>query len=144
MSEPKRFELHIPSRAGAEKLAMDFAAQVAREMNFPVERIEDLKTAVSEACMNAIEHGNQSDAGTRVGIRFLAAADRLQVAVQDQGVRAGIARPTAPDIESRIEGRNETRGWGIFLIENLMDEVSFESSPEGNVVKMIIYLDKPA
>jgi serine/threonine-protein kinase RsbW len=143
VSAQKKYELHIPSSAGAEKLAMDFAAQVAKSMNFPPERVEDLKTAVAEACMNAIEHGNRSDAARRVGIRLTAAADRLQVAVQDRG-RSGIGRPPAPDIESRIEGKTETRGWGIFLIENLMDEVSFESNAEGNVVNMIIYLDKPA
>lgn len=144
MSAQEKFELHIPSSPGAEKLAMDFAAQVAKSMNFPADRVEDLKTAVAEACINAIEHGNRGEAGTRVGIRLTKAADRLQVAVQDRGTGRGIARPAAPDIESRIEGRTETRGWGIFLIENLMDEVSFEASPDGNVVNMIIYLDQPA
>jgi serine/threonine-protein kinase RsbW len=94
--------------------------------------------------MNAIEHGNQADAATRVGIRLTAGPDRLQVAVQDRSRRRGIRRPAAPDIESRVAGKTATRGWGIFLIENLMDEVSFESNAEGNVVKMIIYLDKPA
>lgn len=144
MTAQQKFELHIPSNPGAEKLAMDFAAQVAKTMNFPAERVEDLKTAVAEACINAIEHGNRGDAATRVGIRLTAAADRLQVAVQDEGTAPGIAHPATPDIESRIEGRTETRGWGIFLIENLMDEVSFESNAQGNVVNMIIYLDKPA
>jgi serine/threonine-protein kinase RsbW len=144
VSAQKKFELHIPSTAGSEKLAMDFAADIARRMNFPPERVEDLKTAVAEACMNAIEHGNQADAATRVGIRLTAGPDRLQVAVQDRSRRRGIRRPAAPDIESRVAGKTATRGWGIFLIENLMDEVSFESNAEGNVVKMIIYLDKPA
>jgi serine/threonine-protein kinase RsbW len=138
----KKFELHIPSSMGAEKLAMNFAADVARSMNFPAERVEDLKTAVAEACLNAIEHGNQSAAGTRVGIRLTVGAGRLQVAVQDQGLRPGIPPPPAPDMESRIEGRTDARGWGVFLIENLMDEVSFESNAEGNVVNMIIYLDR--
>ena len=142
MTAPKKFELHIPSSAGSEKLAMEFVADVARTMNFPPERVEDLKTAVAEACMNAIEHGNHGDAATRVGIRLTAAADRLQVAVQDRAARPGIPRAAAPDIETRIEGKAEARGWGIFLIENLMDEVSFKSSEAGNIVDMIIYLDK--
>jgi len=76
-----------------------------------------------------------------VGIRLTAAPDRLQIAVQDGGPGPGEV-PT-PDIESRMAGKTDTRGWGIFLISNLMDEVSFESNEQGNVVKMIIYLDKP-
>ena len=45
---------------------------------------------------------------------------------------------------ARVEGaRLALAPDGIFLMENLMDEVSFETTSEGSVVKMIIYLDKP-
>jgi serine/threonine-protein kinase RsbW len=141
MTEEQKFELHVPSTLGSEKIAMDFAAKVARTLQFPADRIEDLKTAVAEACMNAIEHGNKADASTRVGIRLTAVANGLQIAVHDHGTGAGSV-PT-PDIESRIAGETAGRGWGIFLIKNLMDEVSFESNENGSIVKMMIYLDKP-
>jgi serine/threonine-protein kinase RsbW len=140
MSAPSKYELHIRSMHGAEKVAMDFAANIAKSMNFPPERVEDLKTAVAEACMNAIEHGNKLDSTTRVGIRLVVDKDKLQIAVQDQG--SGVAKMRPPDIESRMEGRLDPRGWGIFLIESLVDEVTFESTAEGGVVKMIIYLEK--
>lgn len=140
MATEKKFELHVPSALGAEKVAMEFAATVAKSMNFPADRVEDLKTAVAEACTNAIEHGNKLDASTKVGISLTVDKGRLQVAVQDKG--GGIGKIRAPDLDSQIEGQTEPRGWGIFLIENLMDEVSFESTPEGNLVKMIIHLDK--
>lgn len=140
MAAADKFELHLPSTLGAEKAAMEFAAEVARKMNFPPARVEDLKTAVAEACINAIEHGNKLHATMRVGVKFTVDADRLQVAVHDQG--RGVGKVAPPDIESRVEGKIEPRGWGIFLIENLMDEVSFEATADGNVIKMIIYLDK--
>lgn len=142
MTAENKFELHVLSTRGAEKIAMDFAADVAKRMNFPADRIEDLKTAVAEACMNAIEHGNKLDDTTRVGVKLTLDKDRLQVTVHDKG--GGIGKVRAPDLDSQIEGKTEPGGWGIFLIENLMDEVSFESSAAGNVVRMIIYLDKPA
>jgi serine/threonine-protein kinase RsbW len=140
MPTEKKFELHVPSTLGAEKVAMEFAATVAKGMNFSADRVEDLKTAVAEACTNAIEHGNKLDTSTKVGISLIVDKGRLQVAVQDKG--AGIGKIRAPDLDSQIEGQTEPRGWGIFLIENLMDEVSFESTAEGNIVKMIIHLDK--
>lgn len=58
-------ELAIPSRLGLERVAIDAAASVAQLMGFSEDRIEDLKTAVDEACLNAIEHGNQQNAGFR-------------------------------------------------------------------------------
>ena len=140
-AEPKKFELHVPSVLGCEKVAMEFAASVAKSMNFPADRVEDLKTAVAEACINAIEHGNKLDAGMKVGISLTVAGGRLQVAIQDEG--KGVGQVPTPDIDSQVEGKTDPGGWGIFLIKNLMDEVSFESTPEGrNVVKMIIHLKK--
>jgi serine/threonine-protein kinase RsbW len=141
MSAEKTFEMHMPSTLGAEKVAMEFAATIAKSMNFPAERVEDLKTAVAEACTNAIEHGNKLHASTKVGISLTVDQGRLQIAVQDTG--GGIGNPaTAPDIDKQIEGGADPRGWGMFLIENLVDEVSFESTPDGTIVKMIIHLEK--
>lgn len=140
MASEKKFEVHVPSILGCEKVAMEAAAAVAKQLDFPADRIEDLKTAVAEACINAIEHGNKMDASMKVGISFTVAGGRLQVAVQDKG--AGLGQVPTPDIEDQVEGKTDSRGWGIFLIKNLMDEVTFESTPEGNVVKMIIHLTK--
>lgn len=141
IASEKKFELHLPSVLGCEKVAMDFAAAVARTMDFPADRVEDLKTAVSEACLNAIEHGNKLDASMKVGISLTVAGSSLQVAVQDEG--KGIGQVATPSIESQIEGKANSAGWGIYLIKSLMDEVTFESTPEGrNVVKMIIHLKR--
>lgn len=142
MNPENQLELHIPSIPGYEKLAMDFAASVAKMVGFGDERIEDLKTAVSEACINAIEHGHHFDAATKVGIRLTIEGSKLEVVVQDQG--EGLTQEnTLPHIEDKMEGKTSTRGWGTFLIKSLMDEVEFESRPEGgNVVKMVIHLDK--
>ena len=141
MTAENKFEIHLPSTHGAEKAAMDFAAEIAKKMNFPADRVEDLKTAVAEACMNAIEHGNKLDANVKVGVSLTVYKGRLKVAVKDKGDRMK-KPPRKPDIDSQIEGKTPPRGWGIFLIEELMDEVSFDSSAEGNVVTMIIHLDK--
>lgn len=144
MGSENSFELHMPSVLGFEKLAIDFAASVGKIMQLPAERIEDLKTAVAEACINAIEHGNKMKPSAKVCISFTIEASKLQVAVQDEGM--GIGQITPPSIEQTIAGRKERptpRGWGIFLIKNLMDEVEFETRPGGwNVVRMAIRLQE--
>ena len=141
MTSGNKIELHIPSIMGYEKIAMETAASMAQRMGFTEDRIEDLKTAVAEACLNAIEHGNKMDTSTKVGITLTPEESRLQVTVKDEG--KGVDQISSPSIESKIEGKDKTRGWGIFLIKSLMNEVKFEQSPEGgNVVKMVIYLEK--
>ncbi len=140
METEKNLELRIPNILGFEKVAMDFVASAAKEMGFSGERIEDLKTAVSEACINAIEHGNKMDASMKVGVVLKPEELKLQVTVQDEG--NGIGQVKTPRIEDKIDGKDKTRGWGIFLIKNLVDEVKFESTPEGgNLVRMTVCAD---
>ena len=141
MIADNKIELHIPSVMGYEKIAMECAASMAKKMGFTEDRIEDLKTAVAEACLNAIEHGNKMDTSTKVGITLTVEESKLQVLVKDQG--KGIDQILTPSIENKVGGKDKPRGWGIFLIKSLMNEVSFEPSPEGgNIIKMIIYLEK--
>lgn len=141
MTSDNNIELHIPSIMGFEKIAMECSASVAKKMGFTQDRIEDLKTAVAEACLNAIEHGNKMDTNTKVGITLTVEESKLQVSVKDQG--KGIDQILTPSIENKVGGKEKPRGWGIFLIKSLMNEVSFEPSPEGgNIIKMIIYLEK--
>ena len=141
MTADNKIELHIPSVMGSEKVAMETAASVAKKMGFTEDRIEDLKTAIAEACINAIEHGNKMDSSTKVMITLTVEESRLQVAVKDEG--KGIGEIQTPHIEDQIEGKDKSRGWGIFLIKSLMNEVTFEPGPEGgNITKMVIYLEK--
>jgi len=141
MNTDKNIELHIPSVMGYEKIAMECAASMAKKMGFTEDRIEDLKTAVAEACLNAIEHGNKMDTSSKVGITLTAEESRLQVSVKDEG--KGIDKIPTPSIENKIKGEDKPRGWGIFLIKSLVNEVTFEARPEGgNVTKMVIYLEK--
>jgi len=135
-------ELTIPSRLELEKVAVDTASSVARIMGFSDDRIEDLKTAVEEACINAIEHGNQLDSSMKVIVELIADGSKLQVDVHDQGkgIKANVEKP---DIDAKIAKKQSSRGWGLFLIKNLMDEVEFSWNPDtGNLTRMIIHLRK--
>ncbi len=130
----KRVEIFLPSVLGYEKVARNAAAAVAEEMGFSEDRIEDLKTAVAEACMNAIEHGNHEDRRTSVTVLLTAEPRQLEVKVADQGLTP------IPDTFPTPK-RADTRGWGMFFITQLVDELEISRLPEGgNQVRMVIYL----
>ncbi|RMF65010.1 MAG: ATP-binding protein [Calditrichaeota bacterium] len=138
----RTFELQIPSVLGYEKVAMESAAAVAGIMGFHHSRIEDLKTAVAEACTNAIEHGNQLKKNTTVLVTLTMGRKSLEVNVKDQGGGA-CDRAVAPEIDRQVEGREEPRGWGMFLIRHLVDEVEFKKTPAGgNVLRMVIRVNR--
>jgi serine/threonine-protein kinase RsbW len=130
-------QVHIPSEFGFEKVAMEAATAIAKRMGFSPDRVEDLKTAVSEACLNAIEHGNKQDISTQVVVVLTVQPASLEVNVADQGkqpIPTGYPEPGRP---------NSNRGWGMFLIRHLVDEMAVSSEPDGgNQVRMVIHLDK--
>ena len=135
-------EVRLPSTLGYEKIAMSTAASMAALMGFSSERIEDLKTAVAEACINAIEHGNQLHDELTVGVVLSTTAEALEVTVIDQG--SGCAQsPEQPDIHRKMSGEQDTRGMGMFLIESLVDEVEWHKEDTGKgVVRLVIHLGK--
>jgi serine/threonine-protein kinase RsbW len=138
----------MPSRMGFEKVAMSTASSVARLMGFRDERIEDLKTAVAEACINAIEHGNRLNEKLSVGVVLLASADSLEVKVIDdgKGLKAPPGKVTKPDIDRKMHGEEDPRGMGMFLIQALVDEAEWVTGSEGksSYVRLVIRLDKDA
>lgn len=135
-------ELRLPSRLGYEKVAMNTAASVAKLMGFTEERVEDLKTAVAEACINAMEHGNKLDESLIVSVVLSMDADSLEVKVLDTG-SGPQEKKAAPDIDKKMQGEEDPRGMGIFLIQALVDEAEWVSSPPtGSYVRLVIHLDK--
>jgi len=134
-------ELQLPSRLGFEKVAMNTAASVARLMGFGDERIEDLKTAIAEACINAMEHGNKLDEALSVGVVLSMRPDALEVKVVDNG-SGPAGQATTPEIDKKMHEEEEARGMGMFLIQSLVDEVEWVSSPPtGSYARMVIRLN---
>jgi serine/threonine-protein kinase RsbW len=143
--KPTIVELRLPSRLGYEKVAMSTAASVAKLRGFREDRIEDLKTAVAEACINAIEHGNRLNEGLSVGVVLEAGEDALEVKVLDDG-KGLKSLPPKPDIDKKIHGQEDPRGMGMFLIQALVDEAEWVAGSNGksSYVRLVIRLDSPA
>jgi len=136
-------EVRLPSRLGFEKVAMSTAASVAKLMGFREDKIDDLKTAVAEACINAIEHGNRLNEKLSVGVVLSAGADALEIKVMDDG--KGMKNlPTKPDIDKKMHGEEDPRGMGMFLIQALVDEAEWVvgTNGKGSYVRLVIRLDK--
>lgn len=142
LGKKNAIELSIPSELGYEKVAMKTGEAVANLLGFVPERIEDLKTAVSEAVINAIEHGNKLNKDLSVVVLMTATAGKLVIEVHDKGKGVASKKKVAPDIDAKIAGEARARGLGMFLIEQLVDEVEFvQDSGEGSYIKMVVHIE---
>jgi anti-sigma regulatory factor (Ser/Thr protein kinase) len=102
-------------------------------MDLSEEKTAEIGMALIEATINAFEH-SESDAGN-VEIHFVIQSDTLVIKVTDKGKGFDQANVKIPNIEEKL-GSEHKRGWGLQLIQELMDTVEFESSPEGTTVTM--------
>ncbi|MDQ5852419.1 MAG: SpoIIE family protein phosphatase, partial [Chloroflexota bacterium] len=134
-------EWTLSSEPGNERLAMEQVAAAVQELNLPARRLERLKTAVAEATMNAMEHGNDYRPELPVSIRVLASEAAIAVHITDQGGNEPIPNPITPDLEAKLEGRQSARGWGLFLIKNLVDEMNVTSGTAQHTIELILHLE---
>src|SRR4029450_5359030 len=103
---------------------METVAEAIGDLDIRGENLERLKTAVGEATMNAMEHGNHYRPEVPVKIRVLSSETDLVGRITDQG-GSPVPDPDeeAPDLEAKLKGLQTPRGWGLFLIKNMVDEM---------------------
>ncbi len=76
--------------------------------------------------MNAIEHGNGCDPNLSVDVSAEFRNGVAIVRVADWGAGPGMDDVRTPDLEAKLGGLQTPRGWGLFLIEQMVDSLSHE------------------
>jgi len=141
MLDDRTVEVNLPNVSGYERIAMECSASFAKIGGLVKERIDDLKTAVAEACLNAMEHGNRDHPDSRVVITMYLGDKDFKVSVMDAGDGMAII-PQHIDIKKKIEGLEPPNGLGLFLIQQLVDQVEFKKmNGGGHVVKMVLKME---
>ncbi len=131
-------QLTIPSILGYEVIARDAVASLAKRFGLAPERIEDIKTALCEACTNAIEHGNHADPQRKVRVVCTIDEQHLIIEVCDEGTDPPVL-PKKP-VEWTICPYTSFRGRGLMLMAALADEVTVvPDALTGTCVRLIFY-----
>ena len=130
---PRAVDLKIPMLPEMELTATQTAEAVGKFMRLDGDKIEEIKLALIEACINAFEHSKSKDG--RIGINFEIGEDQLTIHISDRGQGFDLKQ-----IQGRVQqrhGRGEHRGWGLKIMEGLMDEVKVDSNEQGTTITMV-------
>ena len=130
-------EFDVPSQPGNERQAAMKVLECLSSSGLSPARLQRLETAVGEATMNAMEHGNQYRADLPVEIEIFLAEistteQELTIRIRDYGGQSGkqaIPQPEPPDLDAKLAGLQTPRGWGLFLINNMVDEMHVTNDP---------------
>ena len=135
-------DFEIASQPGNERLAIARVREVLAPWNLQPATIERISTAVSEATMNAIEHGNRNDPDLTVRIEVRAEPHAVVIRVTDRGGGPGDQQPEEPDLDAKLEGLQSPRGWGLFLIRNMVDDLRVHTANGSHTLELIVRTSK--
>lgn len=137
-------EFFIPSQAGGEVNVMERVGEIASGLGMAPARVERLKTAVSEAAMNAIEHGNRYRDDLPVDVIMMVSSSAVVVRIRDHGVGRPSGPAEEPDLEAKLAGFQPPRGWGLFLMKEMVDELREFTDNAQHVVDLYLAIDGEA
>ncbi|NTV65285.1 MAG: ATP-binding protein [Oscillochloris sp.] len=135
----QRVELSIPSHPIFERVVRASAAEVGAAFGFSDERVEDLKLAISEAVNNAIDHGNRGEVTKLVAIVFEIDGEKLEIRISDQGTGMERHEATRHVVDEQNLEEGHLRGFGMYLISELVDDYEVSSSHKGTVLTLRLY-----
>jgi len=137
----KEIRLQIPAHADCIDIVRVCLFSIASKLNFSYEDIEDMKVAVSEACNNAVLHGEQTNQDHRIDICFEPSDTYLTIKVKNKGTfeHEDALKEAAPLEGSKIS-ELPVGGLGIFLMQALMDEVIVDTTDHMTEVTLIKHI----
>jgi anti-sigma regulatory factor (Ser/Thr protein kinase) len=97
-----------------------------------------LHTAVAEAAMNAMEHGNHYREELVIGVEVRDTGSGVAVSISDQGGSADLPAAAEPDLVAKLAGDESPRGWGLFLIREMVDEMTTRADGDRHVVELVL------
>ena len=129
----------VRSEPGNERVALAQVAEAVAGEGLSPGRLERLKTAVAETAMNAIEHGNRNQPEVPVDVVVTVADGDIVVTITDQGGAPEEAGPGAePDLAAKLAGEQAPRGWGLFLIRNMVDAMDVTTEGTRHTVRLVM------
>ncbi len=134
----REVRLVLPMVAEMEIAATKAATSLAASMGMSPDRIDEVRMAVVEACINAFEHSRAPDSKVYIDLEVRGTSgepEELAITIRDRGVGFDPRTLPNPSIEEKLKAKRK-RGWGLKIIEGLMDVVEIHSSAEGTTVTM--------
>jgi serine/threonine-protein kinase RsbW len=133
--------LTIPVAPEMEIVATAQADALGEYMEMSRDKIDEVKLALVEACINAFEHAHTEDNQVHITFRVgggRRAGEWLEIEVRDRGRGFDAERIETPSPQKTFEERRR-RGWGLHIIRSLMDEVQIASGDGGTQIRMRKY-----
>ena len=128
MTKLVSLKIELPNIPEIELIAIDGLERLARFMGIHEVKIGEAKILLTEAIINAFEHGGNTN--SRVDVEFTITSKELIIFVRDYGKGFEASSVADPKIDDKILSKNK-RGWGLKLMKEMSDDLQIESNNSG-------------
>jgi serine phosphatase RsbU (regulator of sigma subunit)/anti-sigma regulatory factor (Ser/Thr protein kinase)/transposase len=132
---PRRFQLKVTAEERHLAAIRDFVQEVGEKLLIPQKILANTKLAVDEACTNVVKHGYKGESGF-IEIVITGNGREFSIAIHDTGKSFDLRNVKSPDLKMYVETRKRG-GFGVFIMNQLMDEVRYRAGRDGNVLTMV-------
>lgn len=132
--------LRLPAREGSELIAALTAEKIALRADFESAPAGQIKTAVLEGVLNAIEHSPNVEKA--IDIQFQLTPEALEVLIENEGPAFDPLAVPTPDPQAKLSSPHK-RGWGLSLMKRFMDEIGYEPCARGTRLRLIKRRPRP-
>ncbi len=134
----QQVRLTLPMIPNMELTASKTACAMGEQIGLSADKIDEVQMAVVEACINAFEHSGAADREVHMLLQVLGVSGEprgLEITIQDTGV--GFSPDKLPQrVTDETTKVPHKRGYGLKIIDGLMDRVDIQSDDEGTTVIM--------
>ncbi len=128
MAEPPNVRLQLPNRPENVLLVREMLTGVAEAIDLEREELDDIRTAVTEACNNVVLHAYEGAEGP-LEVELYARPRAIEIVVRDRGI--GFQPPPPP------AGVVDSAGLGLPIVQTLASRVELrDASEQGSEVWM--------
>jgi serine phosphatase RsbU (regulator of sigma subunit)/anti-sigma regulatory factor (Ser/Thr protein kinase) len=130
----RRFHLRVEGEERHLVEIRDFVQQAGEKLLIPNKILANTKLAVDEACTNVVKHGYKGSSG-EIDITIVGNGREFSIEIRDTGTSFDLRNVKSPDLKMYVETRRKG-GLGVFMMNQLMDEVRYSGGREGNTLSM--------
>ncbi|MCW2967026.1 MAG: putative anti-sigma regulatory factor, serine/threonine protein kinase [Solirubrobacteraceae bacterium] len=123
----------IPSRLDCIDDARRWVTERVRAAGVDGDPVGEIELALTEALANVIEHGYGGASTNEIVVSVETDEQRLVVRIRDWGRPFEAETYAGRDLDDPGEG-----GYGVYLIRELMDDVTREPQPDGGTLLTLI------
>ena len=129
VAEPTR-ELVIPNEASRSRDVRRFVGDFLADLRAPVDASSEFLLAIGEAAGNAVRYGRKAEGRSELRVRCVLEATDVSVTVVDEGPGFDVKAKDDGSVPDPLAAG----GRGLFLMRELCDGLSIDSSPGGTTV----------